>query len=211
MKTCSKCKETKSLEEFHKNGSAKNGHANKCKKCVNDRAAKWRNENRDIKRERDRDYCRRNKELIKMRLEQRKESNPVIHRAYKLRASLRNARRAKVLGDYDFFTPKYLRKWLRTQRCCKYCGKEFNMSFVHHHPLIPSLDRFDPAKGYVKENVYLVCWRCNKLKRNADPRELRRLADGVCRVDSERRGIDKMTVPNIYPYLVLKSRKEIKK
>ncbi len=36
----------------------------------------------------------------------------------------------------------------------------------------PSLDRFDPAKGYTVANVKVLCWRCNMLKNNAKPEEL---------------------------------------
>ena len=34
MKTCSKCKEEKALEEFSKNASAKDGLQSECKDCV---------------------------------------------------------------------------------------------------------------------------------------------------------------------------------
>jgi len=34
MKKCSKCKETKSFNEFHSNRTKKDGYANWCKQCV---------------------------------------------------------------------------------------------------------------------------------------------------------------------------------
>jgi hypothetical protein len=36
----------------------------------------------------------------------------------------------------------------------------------------PSLDRFDPSRGYVPGNVYVICVRCNLLKRDASITEL---------------------------------------
>ena len=39
----------------------------------------------------------------------------------------------------------------------------------------PSLDRIDPAKGYVKENVWVISWRANHLKSNASLDELETL------------------------------------
>jgi hypothetical protein len=40
----------------------------------------------------------------------------------------------------------------------------------------PTLDRIIPERGYVPGNVIVVSWRCNKLKSDASPGELRRIA-----------------------------------
>lgn len=40
----------------------------------------------------------------------------------------------------------------------------------------PTLDRIDPAKGYVKGNVQVISWRANRLKADATVEEIRRLA-----------------------------------
>ena len=40
----------------------------------------------------------------------------------------------------------------------------------------PSLDRIDNQLGYVKGNVEVISWRANRLKSDATPDELRRLA-----------------------------------
>lgn len=42
-------------------------------------------------------------------------------------------------------------------------------------PQSPSIDRLDSAYGYVPGNVAVICWRCNELKRNATPDELRKI------------------------------------
>jgi hypothetical protein len=46
-------------------------------------------------------------------------------------------------------------------------------------PNSPSLDRIDPAKGYVKGNVMVISNRANTLKNNASADELRKVADYV--------------------------------
>ena len=43
----------------------------------------------------------------------------------------------------------------------------------------PSLDRFDPTKGYTKENVRVISARANTLKSNATADELRLVLDYV--------------------------------
>lgn len=40
----------------------------------------------------------------------------------------------------------------------------------------PSIDRVDNKRGYVKDNVEIISWRANRLKSDATPQELRRLA-----------------------------------
>lgn len=43
----------------------------------------------------------------------------------------------------------------------------------------PSLDRKDPAKGYVKGNVWVISNRANTIKNDATPEELRQMAEGI--------------------------------
>lgn len=43
-------------------------------------------------------------------------------------------------------------------------------------PNSPTLDRLDPAKGYVPGNVAVVSARANQIKSNATPQELLRVA-----------------------------------
>jgi hypothetical protein len=45
MKTCSICKEEKSLEDFHKKSAAKDGRQSQCKVCNTARVVKWQAEN----------------------------------------------------------------------------------------------------------------------------------------------------------------------
>ena len=44
-------------------------------------------------------------------------------------------------------------------------------------PNSPSLDRIDNTKGYVKDNVIVVSYRANSIKKDATPTELRKIAD----------------------------------
>lgn len=45
MKKCTKCKEAKPLEEFHKRSASKDGRQSKCKTCNNASVRKWMNDN----------------------------------------------------------------------------------------------------------------------------------------------------------------------
>ena len=46
-------------------------------------------------------------------------------------------------------------------------------------PHSPSIDRLDSSLGYVPGNVAIICWRCNELKRNATPDELRKILSWI--------------------------------
>lgn len=52
----------------------------------------------------------------------------------------------------------------------------------------PSLDRLRPCLGYVLENVWYICYRCNAIKSDASPEEIRQVAD-VTEREIEERGL----------------------
>ena len=47
-----------------------------------------------------------------------------------------------------------------------------------------ALDRIDPSKGYTKDNVVMVSQRANRIKNNATPAELRKIADFYAKFDT---------------------------
>lgn len=46
-------------------------------------------------------------------------------------------------------------------------------------PNSPSLDRIDPAKGYIKGNVWIISHRANQIKSDASHDELKRVTEAV--------------------------------
>ena len=41
-----------------------------------------------------------------------------------------------------------------------------------HHDASPTLDRIDPARGYIRDNIAVISWRANRLKGDATVSEM---------------------------------------
>lgn len=59
---------------------------------------------------------------------------------------------------------------------CPLLGIPLNSAAPSQAPEIPSLDRIDNTRGYTKENVWVISWRANVLKRDASFEELQLIA-----------------------------------
>ena len=60
---------------------------------------------------------------------------------------------------------------------CPVFGMEMKPGVGKMSDISPSLDKIVPSVGYVKGNVAVISWKANRLKSNAAPKEIRRLAD----------------------------------
>ncbi len=60
---------------------------------------------------------------------------------------------------------------------CPCCGIAFERGTGVRCKASPSLDRIRPELGYVPGNIEIICGRCNSIKNDASPEELRRVAD----------------------------------
>lgn len=66
---------------------------------------------------------------------------------------------------------------------CPCCGITFDPQETNRQRR-PSLDRIFPDKGYTPENVMWLCLRCNRLKSNASPEELVKIALFVTKIQA---------------------------
>ena len=115
---------------------------------------------------------------LKYRAERRAKSPGIEKRKLRARnplgfvfANLRyNARKRGIPFDLrveEFVLPKV----------CPVLGIPINFG-PRHHPNLPTFDRIDPTKGYVRGNVRIISWRANLLKHDSrDPAELRAVAN----------------------------------
>ena len=182
MKICSKCKKEYPLEMFIKNKHCRNGRAGKCSNCQNEYIRNWKRRNRDrLAPIRRKQYAERYGAIIKERKRMRQMQYPLRVRCQLLRTGMKDrSRNREWKFDNDYFSVGYLMGRLSHNPNCECCNKPLDISFKSNRSFnenSPSMDRVDPKKGYIKGNVAILCWRCNKLKQDANSQELRMIAN----------------------------------
>lgn len=55
----------------------------------------------------------------------------------------------------------------------------FEVPMERGTPYAPSLDRIDPTKGYLKDNIQVISRKANTMKSNASAEELRKFANWI--------------------------------
>jgi hypothetical protein len=98
-------------------------------------------------------------------------SQPINRMRALFREAVKRAKRDGLLWDLDVLTQLIA----ELPSTCAACQKALNYAAGRGRGDMarsPSLDRFDNRQGYVLGNVYVICYRCNDLKRNASIEEL---------------------------------------
>jgi hypothetical protein len=190
-KYCSKCQLEKSIDEFGRDKSRKDGKYIYCKSCVaeynkplrkkhNDKRTaynkKYRNENREKYNKWERNYYDQNSERLSINAKNWRETYSgtfrMLHIISKARAKKKNLE--YELDDTILQTLSTLQN-----DCCALTNIPFDLKSngFRYRPFAPSIDRKDSGKGYTYDNIQIVCVIVNKAK-NEYPIEL---FDEMCR------------------------------
>lgn len=108
----------------------------------------------------------------KRRLIERKSAKK-LKLLHPLRPILWNTKRNCLKRNIEFSISE---EDLEVPEYCPLLGIKLQTNFGARQDNSYSIDRLDPTKGYFKENVWVVSWRANDLKRNATYQELELLA-----------------------------------
>lgn len=182
-KTCSTCGKAypATTKYFVKNKECRGGIASTCRECIRSYHRKWKSENSEYKERRRQQYQDKVKPRNAEIYRQKRLRRPYHQRAALMRSGMiARSRERGIPFDADLFTVKYLTEWLMDEGNCPCCGIAFDVQPKFDglkNDASPSVDRIQPARGYVQGNVALLCWRCNNLKRDATPDELQRVVD----------------------------------
>ncbi len=145
MRTCSKCNQTKSDDNFRANGKDR-----QCKQCK-----------ADYQRELRRSGYRpsgRNKKLASMDPSDREVYDTMSVRRTDIRNRIRRYNLVGETPDLEVLTSL----WLFQQGKCALTGRP--MSLESGSPWVVSVDKRDPALGYSVSNMQLSCWAANRAK-----------------------------------------------
>lgn len=178
-KICTKCECLKELDKFVKNKNNKSGHRSICKECRNSETREW------------------SKKTGYHRKKFSKNPEPILLAQKKYRESNKEKIREKALNKYKNNIPMVL--FNSSKKRAKKRGIIHNIStediiipetcpvlgipiFSTHgtgRPTAnsPSLDRIDNTKGYTKDNIIVISWRANNLKRDASMEELQKIVN----------------------------------
>lgn len=173
-RTCNKCKIEKEDGEFYKKYGNRKGLRTICKECHSKERKNWYQINKStvLTKQGTPEYRKRSFEIYKIR----RANNPFPIRAMGWRNTMKvRSKKNNLKYDIDFFTINYLVNLQKTQTKCDCCNVKLDFAFNGDGIRVdsnPSLDRINPQKGYTKDNVAMICWRCNRLKFDGFSNEL---------------------------------------
>ena len=149
-KVCSVCGVEKPIEEYHKNSTNKHGVTNTCKPCATARTRLWYQNNKD----RGKENARRGK------IKQRSDHATRLYQAAKDRAT-------KFGLEFDISVNDVL-----IPEVCPVFKTKMIWSTGRSSEDSYSLDRIDPAEGYIKGNIQVISRKANAMKRGANRDDL---------------------------------------
>jgi len=159
LKQCSKCKKVKNIDSsfYLRDGKP----SSQCKECIRQRMRRYRADNPEKCRERNKMWYLKNIEKMRKYDKKRRELHPEYNRNNSRRwrkeckdkasyGSIKNGARARNL-EFNITYEEYLDFF---NKPCVYCGR----------PNQSGLDRVDNERGYVIGNIVTCCKDCNVMK-----------------------------------------------
>lgn len=166
-KKCTCCGEIKLVSEFWNQKHGKFGVRAACKICDSAKYSAYRKSKLEKYAEYSRIHRATDPNYASYDSLRKKKSKLTIDGfASKLFSSSKNRAKKKNL-DFDLST-SFIREMLVPLKCA---ATGFDLVLDDNltgriGPLLPSLDRIDSSRGYLKDNVRLVCWWWNVMKQD---------------------------------------------
>lgn len=153
VKICNSCKISQDINNFYKNGKYYQGH---CKKCAHKQSNQWKSENKE-----------------KVRKSNQAYDNKIDNRKRLLIGAQKRAKDLQIpfnLEISDIIIPEF----------CPVLGLKLERNKGRKPgDNSPSLDRITPELGYIKDNVCVISWRANALKKNGTIEEFEKIINYI--------------------------------
>lgn len=169
-KTCRVCGVTKPLFDYHKDRVKKDGHRSACKPCATDISH---------------GYYVKNADRIKTKVSVYRRSY-VPRYTREIESRLKNLvtkARGRKTKEFDITLSDLLDLWGKQQGLCAYTKLPLQIE-ANKFDLV-SLDRIDSSKGYVVDNIQLVCAGINVMKMDMTEKHFIRM----CRLVSQNNSL----------------------
>jgi hypothetical protein len=172
-KICSGCKQEKVLSEFFKESKGILGVRGKCKNCDKPRLMEYRNNNRELLRQKDREKYWSMSEEEKSKF----IKNKSLQNQVRFKTSPEALQKKKLYHKSD------KGKFSQYKGDAKRRNYEFSLTFeqfselinkeCHYCPTIPArgIDRVDNTQGYIPSNCVSCCSKCNEMKMDKSVQE----------------------------------------
>jgi len=160
LKKCSNCGELKPFSEFYKDKCSKDGLQSYCKKCMKE----YYENNKEKINKQQKEYYENNKEKINKQQKEYNKNN------YVRRWCSSTIRDHKKRGYIVNITIDELYNIVKDEPICEICGKELEWYSTGKGKLTnlsPSLDRIYNENEINKDNISILCHKCN-MKKNSE-------------------------------------------
>ena len=158
LRTCTKCGEVKTLDEYYRDKSKPSGYRTRCKSCSASAWKKWYVENKTEYTQRRKDWYAKNKQRRKDWSKDWREKNP--DKVYKMWK--KNYHKRRALTACAEVSPVDLADlWTGY---CALCGEEMGYDLKYPDPLSKSLDHDVPLSlggSHSKDNLQWTHLSCN--------------------------------------------------
>lgn len=178
LRNCTKCKKEKNISEYHKKSKYKDGYSPWCKECTSIVNKEYNNREEVKTRRKDKflDNTWREQKNAKERERNRRNPKRKLLNHARERAKKQNIECTITQNDINI-PPN-----------CPVLDISLCIGDGIFHNGSPTIDRIDNSKGYTSDNIKVISWRANSIKRDANINEL----DKIIKYMSRQNGIIKL-------------------
>lgn len=187
---CTECKKYFDIKLLLRDSRLKRGYKRLCKSCNSIKYKNYMIKNKEkLKKSRKASYDKNIKPNLKNHIQNIIDKDPIRYKARILKNStIKRCNEKNIKYDEKIININFIYEFLMKNKKCECCSKlfSFDKEFGIKNYDGPSIDRFDPSKGYTLDNISFICWECNNIKKDASIEELQNLINWMIKQQNEK-------------------------